>query len=108
MSYTKMTQDIISVIRQIPLGYVSSYGMIALTAGYPNGARQVVRVLNSLSLKESLPWHRVVNKEGKIMLSGGDGLEQIAQLKSEGVLFSKEGIVDHSCFYDFKSHGGMI
>lgn len=103
MPYTQMTESILTIIKQIPRGYVSSYGKIALLAGYPGGARQVVRILNSLSEKEGLPWHRVVNKEGKIVLSGEGECEQIARLKSEGVTFIKEGTVDPKCFYTFNA-----
>jgi methylated-DNA-protein-cysteine methyltransferase-like protein len=66
-----------------------------LVAGLPNGARQTVRVLHSLSRKEDLPWHRVIKVDGHIALPYGEGRElQIALLRSEGVEVSEQGVVD--------------
>lgn len=89
------------VIRKIPPGFVSSYGVIAHVAGYGNGARQVVRVLSTLSDKEKLPWHRVVNKQGKIILTDEGECEQLFLLELEGVTFIKEGVVHPRHFYPF-------
>lgn len=100
--YAAMTSAIIETIKQVPYGKVASYGLVALVAGYPNGARQVVRVLSTLSDKEGLPWHRVVNKKGEIVLTGDGECEQIALLKREGVTFISEGKVNSKHFYDFK------
>lgn len=104
MAYSKMTEDIIAVIRSIPPGYVSSYGVIAQVAGYGNGARQVVRILSTLSEQENLPWHRVVNKQGKIMLRDEGECEQILLLEREGVHLTEEGFVDPDFFYNFTSN----
>jgi len=86
-----MTDEIISVIKSIPYGQVATYGQIARLAGFPNAARQVVRILHTCSAKYHLPWHRVVNAKGEIALSiyaGAD--EQKALLESEGIEFSQE------------------
>ncbi len=92
-------QRAIAVIKKIPEGHVATYGQIAAMAGSPRGARQVVRVLNSSSEKEGLPWHRVINREGKISLKSGDGYElQKALLEDEGVLFDREDQVDMKQF----------
>jgi methylated-DNA-protein-cysteine methyltransferase-like protein len=89
------TRAIVEAIRSIPKGKVACYRDIALAAGLSNGARQVVRVLHSLSEKEALPWHRVVRVDGGIALGSCGGLElQAALLRSEGVAVSKDGRVD--------------
>ena len=85
----------IAAIVKIPPGKVATYGQIALLAGSPRGARQVVRVLHSSSEKENLPWHRVVNREGRISLGRGQGYElQKALLKDEGIVFHLNGSID--------------
>ena len=61
------------IIRSIPKGKVATYGRVATYAGNPRGARQVVRVLHSSTRKDKLPWHRVVNREGRIALKPGYG-----------------------------------
>lgn len=60
-------EDIVYLhIQQIPYGHTMSYGHIARLAGYPNHARQVGRTLKHLPKDTQLPWHRVVNSQGKI------------------------------------------
>ncbi len=69
---TPFTQDVVALIRAIPAGRVATYGQIARLAGNPRAARQVVRILHSMSQAERLPWHRVVNAKGEI----SQGIEQ--------------------------------
>jgi methylated-DNA-protein-cysteine methyltransferase-like protein len=92
---TDSTRRIVEIILAIPRGKVSSYGAVARAAGLPNGARQTVRVLPSLSAKFDLPWHRVIRSDGRIALKEGQGRElQISLLRSEGVEVSPTGEVD--------------
>lgn len=98
MSYSESTNAILSILKQIPKGKVISYGEVAKLAGYPNGARQVVRILSSLSDTEHLPWHRVVNKQGLIVLNGEGAFIQKALLEAEGVEVSDEGKIDKQYF----------
>jgi methylated-DNA-protein-cysteine methyltransferase-like protein len=89
------SRRIVEAILSIPRGKVSSYRDVARAAGLPNGARQVVRILHTLSRPLSLPWHRVIRADGRIALPAGEGKEiQTALLRSEGVKVSKEGWVD--------------
>jgi methylated-DNA-protein-cysteine methyltransferase-like protein len=84
-----------AIIKRVPKGKVATYGQIAAMAGSPLGARQVVRVLHSSSRSDNLPWHRIINKAGKIALQPGQGFEeQKSLLLQEGVLFSRDGTVD--------------
>ena len=92
---TESTIRIVEAIKAIPEGRVSSYRDVALAAGLPNGARQTVRVLHSISEKFNLPWHRVIRSNGTIALGEGTGRElQIELLRSEGVEVSGDGRVD--------------
>jgi methylated-DNA-protein-cysteine methyltransferase-like protein len=92
---TDETFRIVTLIKVIPAGKVSSYRDIARAAGLPNGARQVVRVLHSLSQKHNLPWHRVIRADGRIGLPEGNGREeQIILLRNEGVEVSDSGKID--------------
>ena len=102
------TIRIIEAIKAIPRGKVSSYRDVALAAGLPNGARQTVRVLHSLSEKFDLPWHRVIRSNGTIALKE-DGRElQIQLLRSEGVNVSADGRVDeYSRFYHTGTQGKL-
>ncbi len=79
-----MLEKIKRVIVRVPRGKVATYGQIAMLAGYPGAARQVVWALRSGS---GLPWHRIVGAGGKISLTGEPGMEQRFLLKMEGVGF---------------------
>lgn len=83
------TERTIHIIQQIPTGKVMTYGQIAKYAGSPRGARQVVRVLHTMSEKHNLPWHRVVNRHGEVSIPDEEGkYTQIALLKREGIKFN--------------------
>ena len=89
------TLRVIEIIRSIPAGRVMTYGQIAAEAGSPRGARQVVRILHSLSSAHGLPWHRVVNAKGEIAHPEGDGrFVQLHDLEREGVEFGLGGRID--------------
>jgi len=82
---TKFTEDVLAIILMIPKGKVMTYGQIAVLANNPRGARQVSRILHSMSEKHKLPWHRVINAKGGISLTGEPGFIQSAMLESEGI-----------------------
>jgi methylated-DNA-protein-cysteine methyltransferase-like protein len=87
------------IIKKIPRGKVASYGQIAALAGNPRGARQVVRALHSSAEKENLPWHRVINRQGRISLKPGYGYElQRAMLEEEGIVFDQRDTIDLNRF----------
>jgi methylated-DNA-protein-cysteine methyltransferase-like protein len=98
-----VTLAIEAVLRSIPKGKVTTYGEIARAAGFPNGARQVARVLHSRSSVAALPWHRVLGRGSgagfaRISLADDGFAEQSALLASEGIEVSPEGAVDLSRF----------
>ena len=79
---------IYQVVAAIPKGKVCSYGEVAKMAGLPGYARFVGRTLKTLPPGSSIPWHRVLNSQGKISFpEGSDGLVRQQQaLLAEGVL----------------------
>lgn len=89
------TQKVIEIINSIPEGSVSTYGTIALMAGQPNGARQVTRIIHSMSRKYDLPWHRIINAKGLISLPKPYGYyEQKKLLEREGIEFDEKDRID--------------
>ncbi len=90
---SEFTKRVIEIIKQIPYGTVATYGQIATLAGNNKAARQVSRILHSSSDKYDLPWHRVINSQGRISLRTGDGFEmQKSMLESEGIQVIKDRI----------------
>ena len=66
----------------IPEGTVASYGQIAKLAGLPRrGARMVGRAVGAAPKEMQLPWHRIVNAQGKIAIpKGSRGYERQQEL----------------------------
>lgn len=88
------TERAIEIIQDIPLGRVMTYGQIAKLAGSPRGARQVVRILHSMSKKHHLPWHRVINSKGELGFKDEEMfMEQKHALLSEGVEFQGDYMI---------------
>lgn len=85
--------QIFAVIHQIPCGKVTTYGEVAKLAGYPGYARHVGKALNKLPTGSRLPWHRVINSQGKISLKGEDLVRQRNALIEEGVDVTNDGKV---------------
>ena len=91
MSVVKSEIDlrIWQVIALIPKGKVASYGDIANHAGLPGAARRVGYALRHLPQGTKIPWHRVINSQGRISLPAGSAAQytQRERLEVEGILF---------------------
>ncbi|MEY8353845.1 MGMT family protein [Lachnospiraceae bacterium 54-53] len=96
---TQFTEEVLVIIKGIPYGRVMSYGRVARLAGSNRGARQVVRILHSMSEKYNLPWHRIINSKGKISITDKrHAAIQRELLISEGVEVSEDGYIDISVY----------
>lgn len=95
MAPRELEERIYQVVRQIPAGQVATYGQIALVAG-ANSARRVGRAMAVLPAGSDVPWHRVINSQGKISTRrhGGPDPEQKRRLRIEGVRLDRQGRVD--------------
>ncbi|MBN2394451.1 MAG: MGMT family protein [Anaerolineae bacterium] len=85
-------EQVYALVREIPRGKVASYGQIARWLGWPRGARTVGWALRALHT-DDVPWHRVVNSQGRVSLRNDDGLQQ-ALLEAEGIVFDTVGRID--------------
>ncbi len=93
-------QRIYAVVRRIPRGRIATYGQIAELAGLGGHARQVGYALHSLRAGDRIPWHRVLNAQGRVSPRaepGGDRFQR-ALLVSEGVRFDAAGRADLARF----------
>jgi methylated-DNA-protein-cysteine methyltransferase related protein len=81
-----MTMDsrILTAIRKIPRGKVTTYGAIARAAGFPGAPRRVAWILHRAV---DLPWQRILGAGGEIKLRGDSAREQRFRLEMEGVTF---------------------
>lgn len=87
-------QRIQEAVAGIPFGCVLNYGEVARRAGLPGKARLVGRALGRAPKRMALPWHRVVNVQGKISFPEGSdkAVEQRRRLEQEGVEFENDAI----------------
>lgn len=85
---------IYAALAHIPSGKVVAYGQLARLAGIANGARFVGRLMCELPEASQLPWHRVINAQGKLSLptDSASYAEQKRRLLSEGIEFVNEKI----------------
>ncbi|HSC69142.1 MAG TPA: MGMT family protein [Cellvibrio sp.] len=81
-------------LMSIPAGKVITYGQLASLAGLPGAARLAGTVLCGLPEKTELPWHRVINAQGKISLpeDSPSYKEQKRRLEAEGIKFNNNKI----------------
>lgn len=78
-----------SLVSKIPKGRVMSYGQIAALCGSPLSSRIVGGIAHWGD--QTLPWQRVVHKDGTLATGFPGGVEGQKQvLESEGVNVSKD------------------
>jgi methylated-DNA-protein-cysteine methyltransferase-like protein len=82
-------QNVWKVVSEIPSGHVLTYGEVARLAGMPRAARRVSQALRRAPRGIKLPWHRVINSQGKISFPEDSSAWQKQKdlLEDEGVVF---------------------
>ena len=97
-------EDVWETVRRVPHGKVTTYGSIAAIIRRPAGV--TIRHFTSARARwvgqamahcpPDVPWHRVVNAQGKVSRrKSGDGHQiQRSLLEAEGVLFSVGNQID--------------
>lgn len=77
------------VVAGIPRGHVLTYGEVARLAGMSRAARRVSMAMRRAPRGMQLPWHRVINAQGKISFPpDSSGYQRQKELlEQEGVVF---------------------
>jgi len=95
------------VVEGIPRGHVLTYGEVARLAGMSRAARRVSQAMRRAPRGMRLPWHRVINSQGRISFPADSSgyRRQKELLEEEGVVFLKgkidlerfgyQGALDH-------------
>ena len=96
MSKNDFFQRVYKVVKTIPVGRVTTYGLIAKKLGSASSARTVGWALNACHNDSSIPAHRVVNRNGllsgKHHFKGFDLMKQL--LENEGIEVNDNKVVD--------------
>jgi len=87
---------IYSFVKKIPRGHVATYGQIARLAEIPGHARQVGYALHSMPDDSGIPWHRVVDRMGRIRIPSNPLARSMQRtfLEAEGVTFGMDESID--------------
>jgi methylated-DNA-protein-cysteine methyltransferase related protein len=94
-------ENIFELVRLIPYGKVTSYGLIAQSLEIKGGARQVGWAMNQAhTVEPTVPAHRVVNRKG--FLSGKLHFATLTRMQE---LLEAEGIqIIDDQIQDFEKH----
>jgi O-6-methylguanine DNA methyltransferase len=83
----RFTQRVLSVVRRVPVGRVTTYGTVARLAGKPRAARAVGNIMRE-ARQPGLPYHRVIAANGRLGGYGGNTALKRALLVAEGLVVS--------------------
>jgi O-6-methylguanine DNA methyltransferase len=81
---TAFTRRVLSIVRRIPVGRVTTYGAVARLAGKPRAARAVGNIMRE-ARAPGLPYHRVVAAGGALGGYGGNTALKRSLLVAEGL-----------------------
>ncbi len=89
-------EDIYDVVKLIPNGRVSAYGLIAEYLGNKGGARLVGWAMNACHGRADIPAHRVVNTSGVLTGKNFFATPTLMQelLEFEGVIIKNDKVQD--------------
>lgn len=95
---TKFQEKIYKILKKVPSGKVTTYGILAKQAGVPKASRAVGNALNVNPYAPDVPCHRVVRSDGTIggFASGTKNKTRI--LKTEGILIKNGKVIDFNNF----------
>jgi len=105
--FDRFVKRVWQVVQGIPRGHVLTYGEVARLAGMNRAARRVSQAMRRAPKGMTLPWHRVVNAQGKISFpEDSSGFRRQKELlENEGIVFLNgkidldrfgyQGAIDH-------------
>ncbi len=93
-----LRDEIYQIVSLIPCGKVATYGQISAIVG--SSPRQVGYAMAALKPDSEIPWHRGVNRLGKISVrsNGIPDIEQERRLQDEGICFNASKAIDLSIY----------
>jgi O-6-methylguanine DNA methyltransferase len=88
---TAFARRVLSVVRRVPVGRVTTYGTVAKLAGKPRAARAVGNIMRE-ARQPGVPYHRVIAANGMLGGYGGNIALKRALLVAEGLTVSSRRV----------------
>lgn len=86
----EFTQNVWKLARLIPPGRVTTYGLLAISAGGQlRMAQMITTILSKAPDADSMPFHRIVYSDGRVWLDPKYKKERLALYKKEGIKLDK-------------------
>ena len=92
--------DVIEVVKLIPKGRVTTFGRIAKYLGTVKSSRSVGWALNNIKLDDTIPAHRVVNRNG--LLTGRNHFSKPDFMKNK--LMAEGILIDDNCIVNLNKY----
>ena len=92
--------NVIEVVKLIPKGRVTTYGRIAKYLGSVKSSRSVGWALNNIKLDDTIPAHRVVNRNG--LLTGRSHFPKPDFMKNK--LMAEGVLIDDNCVVNLNKY----
>lgn len=99
----EFSKKVVELALKIPFGRVTTYGILAQSAGgHPMMAQMITHILGKSKESNKIPYHRIVYTSGKVWLEPKYEKERMRLYKKEGIKLDKNNkIID----FDEKVYG---
>ena len=90
------SQRVWELATAIPEGRVTTYGILAKTAGGTGqAARSVSAILSKAPNQAAIPWHRIVYSTGRVWMKPEYEFERRALYTREGIIVNQNGCIEN-------------
>lgn len=90
------SQRIWELATSIPEGRVTTYGILAKTAGGGGqAARSVSGILSKAPNQGAIPWHRIVYAGGRVWLTNECEADRRELYELEGIVVNQKGLIEN-------------
>lgn len=90
------SQRVWELATSVPAGRVTTYGIIARTAGAgPMAARSITSILSKAPNQAAIPYHRIVYASGKIWFTPERENERRELYANENIEVSPQGVIQN-------------
>lgn len=92
----EFSKKVVELALKIPEGRVTTYGILAQSAGgHPMMAQMITHILSKSPDVDKIPFHRIVYADGRVWMDDKHQKKRMALYKKEGIKLNKNNkIID--------------